>query len=304
MKHIILFLIVGFITQANASYMGQSPCIYKANFHVADGYYGADKAGNYQSPALFFDWGGNTQIVDKSRIISQETKDGVETITYKVKEPRIKFINGKDVTEYVEVRKTIHVTRKNGQLASIVTDHDMAAQRKQQEEWAKNSKVKMTEMPVSKSHETRFIGAGDDCKIEQVTHWMDDKGQAKGSVFYDKKACDSLAPLMKKMGNQSATECGNLMMRAAGVMDIRRGELKGENKELNPTYVTSAQKPDLNSTFEISKFIAACASEGLPMGMFPGMGMYGPFGTRGLGGMGMMGPGSMPKAGDAQTPVR
>ncbi|GIL18094.1 MAG: hypothetical protein BroJett040_18450 [Oligoflexia bacterium] len=304
MKYIFMFTVIGFVAQANATYLSSSACIAQANMHVTDTYHGAGKDGKYLLPALFFDWSGNTQISDKSRIVSQETKDGVETITYKVKEPRMKLVEGKYVTEIVEVRKTIHVTRKNGQLASIVSDFDMAAQKKQQEEWAKNSKAKLGEMPVSKSYETRFTGTGEDCKTEQITHWMDDKGQAKGNVFYDKKACDSLAPLMKKMGHQNASECGNLMMQAAGIMDIRRGELKSENKELNPSYVTTVQKPDLNSTFEISNFVTACASEGLPMGMFPGMGMYGPFGTRGLGGMGMMGPGSMPKAGDAQTPVR
>lgn len=262
------------------TYMKQMSCTQQIN--SALGTYGFGM--NPEGPAFSVGADGKTIVHDSQRVVSRTTSDGIETIVYKVKEPR--FVDGKQVFE--TVRKTVRIKRDGGKVVEVANDYDIKSQLRMREDLAKSElakSYKVKPFPLMKSAESKFIHNGDSCETQQSAYFQmqDEKSPVEGKVTFDKKFCDEIKPMISRMGTQNASQCGNLIAMAQGTFEKRNKELSKENKELfpigSPYGWAGSEKTSAGGSINLGMMVSMCATasdmaNGVnPWGM--GMGMYG-----------------------------
>ncbi|MDG0814727.1 hypothetical protein [Bdellovibrio svalbardensis] len=271
-------------------------CQAKVNQATMDMFVGMDPDG----AAFAINPEGQTEVFDANRIVSRSNANGVETIVYKSKEPRM---DGSGKMIFETVRKTVEIKRQDGKIMSVNKLFDM----KKQVELAKkyNCPTCTMKMPVLKSLESTFVYDGDNCAVNQDIAYQakDEKAAVEAKVNYDKKFCDALTPIVKQMGSQNAAQCGSLFAQAQMAYDGRAKELKAEGKSFSSFLGAESEKPNAMGNFDLGSKIAACtmADQAWGMGVYGG-GIYGMGMMPGVGGMMigggvvMMGGGISPKS--------
>lgn len=243
---------------------GQEECIKVANMTASDFAF-----NNPQPAPAYIGSDGKTVITDKSRIVRQSLENGVETIAYKTKESLYSVNSQNPETE--EVEKTLSIERdSSGKLLATTKSSQIANQLKRQKEWAKIGHS----MIVVKSTESHFDQSGKDCKLSQIisNELLQDK--AEKIVTYDKNFCDTLAPLVKKIGSQNANQCANLIATASLAFESRNKELSKERKSMrNVDYFGENSSFNYSKNFNLSMAIQSCAVADAQMWGF-GMNMY------------------------------
>ncbi|MGZ3773980.1 MAG: hypothetical protein ACXVCY_04925 [Pseudobdellovibrionaceae bacterium] len=247
--------------------------------------------------AFNFDEKGKTNVLKPENIVSQNTKDGVETIVYKVRQQKFSpdWKLGTPM-EYETVQRVVTVKRnKSGQIISVNKDVDLNPQLQLRKMISGGG---MKAAPLMKSIETTFSHNGKECDINQniVYEMENEAAKVEAKVNYDKAFCKKLEPLVRQLGQQNATQCVGLINQAKFAYDERAKELAKEGKKFKADdFVTDKKSSKLNmmSNMDMGMMISSCATYGGYFGY--GMGMFGgPFGLSGGYGMAM-------SASDAQT---
>ncbi|MFV8247821.1 hypothetical protein [Bdellovibrio bacteriovorus] len=280
----------------------QFACINQVNMATMDMGFGTEPDG----AAFAIGADGKTNVLDSGKIVSRETKDGVETIVYKAK-VMTGFKDGKPVFE--TDRKTVAIRRDDqGRVVAVNKDMNLKTQIQNRDaylktEWGKHAKG---HYPLIKGTESTFTYDGDSCDVAQSVYMQmqDENSKVESKVTYDKVFCDRMKPMISKMGSQNAAQCGNLIGMAQGAFDQRNAELAKEGKSMAasafgmyadpyggaPSSNAKTKQAAQSSAFNIGGAIAMCAS--MADG---GMGMMGGYYGMGMGGImgassgGMMG---------------
>lgn len=247
--------------------------------------------------SITFDEKGATQISRPENIVSRSNKDGVETITYKTRQIKMDgtWKPGQPY-EYETVQRTITIKRDNGKIVSVNKDMDLASQVRMRKLWEKNGFK--GNYPFTKSMETTFSHNGSNCDINQtLTYEMaNENAKVEGKVVYDKQFCDKLAPMVKRMGSQNASQCVGLIAQAQFAFDQRNKELQKDGRSFKLLDFPGKKAGDPSANMDIGMFISSCAmAEGGPWGL-PGTGLM-----PGGGMMGMVMGGIAPEAPKANT---
>lgn len=267
-------------------FMIASKCIIAANQQLMDFGMGYDPDG----APLYLDSNGKTVVQNQSNIVKRTLENGVETITYKTKTPKFEIQSMGKPTEFETVERTIVISRDgSGRLTKIAKHQDTASQIKIQKNLAKSG---IHGFPILKSSETEFTYSGDECSLNQSLglEMENEKSKIEKKVYYDKKFCDQLAPTVKQMGLQNASQCAGLIGQAQMAFEARNEELKKEGKsmkELNPFGKSSSRAIYDSNVFNIGMVIQSCAlADEMVWGT--GVGMAAPmgFGMRGMSGGG------------------
>lgn len=260
------------------TYAEKMSCTWKVNSALDTYGFGMNPEG----PAFSVGADGKTIVHDSQRVVSRTTNDGIETIVYKVKEPR--FVDGKQVFE--TVRKTVRIKRDGGKVVEVANDYDIKSQLRMREDFAKSELAKSYKgepFSLLKSAESKFIHNGDSCETEQSAYFLiqDEKSPVEGKVTFDKKFCDEIKPMISRMGTQNASQCGSLIAMAQGTFEKRNKELSKENKELfplgSPYGRAGGEKMSAGGSINLGMMVSMCANASdMANGMNPwGMGMYG-----------------------------
>ncbi|MEK2647256.1 hypothetical protein [Bdellovibrio sp. BCCA] len=283
-KAVISLILMTSSAYAAMPYPGMADkCTLAANAAVMDfGGMGVDPDG----AAISFDPNGTTQIARPENIVSRENKNGVETITYKTRQVKMGAVwKPGQPFEYETVQKTVTIKRENGKIVSVNKDMDIPGQIKMRKQWEKNGFK--GNFPYTKSMETTFAHNGSDCEINQTLSYQmaDEKAKVEGKVMYDKEFCDKLAPIVKRMGSQNASQCVGLISSAQMTFEQRNKELKKDNKSFAILDWPGKKHADPMANLDVGMFIQSCA-----MADMNGMGPWGmPGGLMASGGMmGMM----------------
>lgn len=302
MKSLIFLSLMGLSVSATAQIQDyekaakQYACINQVNMATMDMGFGSEPDG----AAFVIGNDGKTNVLDSGKIISRETKDGVETIVYKAK-VMTGFKDGKPVFE--TDRKTVSLRRDDqGRVVAVNKDMNLKSQIQNRDaylksEWGKNAKGSF---PLVKGTESTFAYNGDSCEVAQSAYlqMLDENSKVETKVTYDKVFCDRMKPMISKMGSQNAAQCGSLIGMAQGAYDQRNQELAKEGKSMvagaygmyADSSVTASnaktKQAAQSSAFNIGGAIAMCAS--MADG---GMGMMGGYYGTGMGG-GIMGGGA------------
>jgi hypothetical protein len=242
-------------------------CATKLNELGMDMFNGSDKDG---SPFMF-DQDQKTIIQNRSKIVSQKTENGVETIVYKTTVP--KYENGK-VNGEEQITKTVKIQRDGtGKVISAEKFDDFAYN----ERTFGQSKI---QMPLIKSNGLKLTKDGENCALDQMFYSssMSKEGETKTYVTYDKKICDPLLPLIKSIGPANAAQCSNLVAMAQNSIKNRNEELASEGKVVGWSSQENDSPSDMNKNFTLSSIIGACISS-----------VQSPFGYGGYYGMGPWG---------------
>lgn len=320
MKSLIFLSLMGLSLSATAQIQDyekaakQFACINQVNMATVDMGFGSEPDG----AAFVIGNDGKTNVLDSGKIISRETKDGVETIVYKAKVVT-GFKDGKPVFE--TDRKTVSLRRDDqGRVVAVNKDMNLKSQIQNRDaymktEWGKNFKGNF---PLVKGTESTFSYNGDSCEVAQSAYMqmLDENSKVETKVTYDKVFCDRMKPMISKMGSQNAAQCGSLIGMAQGAYDQRNQELAKEGKSMaagaygvysgmeTASNVKTKQAAQ-SSAFSIGGAIAMCASMadgGMGMmGGYYGMGMGSMMGGAGAYGAIMGGTGSMVGASPAKT---
>ena len=257
-----------------------SKCIIAANEQVSDFgmAYGMDGA------AFYFDTNGKTVVTHQDKIIKRNLENGKESITYKLKQPKNGGNMAGQPNEFETVERTIVITRNSqGQLLSVAKKFDIEAQIKTRTA-AQKSGIKPS-FPILKTLESEFIYNGNSCSINQTIglEMENEKSKAEKKVYYDKKFCDQLSPMINQIGAQNASQCANLISQAQMALELRNKDLAKEGKTIK-SYPYFGKIPadgkDLSNNFNLGVSIQSCslaASMGTGFGM-TGMGYAGGFG--------------------------
>lgn len=261
-----------------------SKCIMSANQHLMDYGMGIDPDG----ASLYIDIDGKTVFPNQNNIVKRNLEGGVETITYKTKQPKYGgYMYGQNI-DYETVEKTVKITRDgNGRLTGISKSFDTAFQAKMS---AQASKSGYRGFPIIKSFDSDFTYKDGECSLNQTIGMEMETANSKAEkkVYFDKKFCDQLAPTVKQIGAQNAGQCAGLINQAQMAFDSRNKELSGEGKSFKEyNYIGQNPSPEKNysTIFNLGMAIQSCAvADGMLWGY--GMGMGVPMGF----GMGM-GPG-------------
>ena len=277
-------------------------CVYKmANAGSAYGIFEGNTGAFYVSPE------GKTEVLDQKRIVSRENKDGVETIVYKAQEPRLDKEGRQFVME--TVKRTVQIKRENGKVVSINKLWDVQKQIQDIKNARANCPKCLESSSYVKSMESTFSHDGNNCDVNQETIYLvkDANSEAEAKLTYDKKLCDTLAPMVQKMGSQNAAQCGDLLLKARFAYDKRAKELEKDNKSFFSMSQKIKNGNDL-SLLDLSGKIAACTLQGMPaeygMGFSGYGGVSGGYGSGMMMGSGMMGaPASKATKNQAKPPV-
>lgn len=259
-----------------------SKCILTTNQQFMDYGMGYDPDG----VALYLDADGKTVMPNADRIVKRNLQNGIETITYKTKQAKSGGYLYGQKAEFETVEKTVVITRDtNGRLVGVSKKYDTAFQAKLSGEITKKG---FKALPIIKSIDTNFVYSGDDCALDQKigVELENEKSKEEKKVYFDKKFCDKLAPLVKQMGSQNAAQCAGLISSAQMAFNSRNEELVKEGKafkQISYFGQSESRNKDLTSVFEIGSSIQACAMSdftlyGYGMGSgYPGFG-YGTLG--------------------------
>lgn len=250
-------------------------CTSIANMKMNDYGYGVDPDG----VALYFDNSGKTVIVNQDKIVNRKTENGEETITYKTKVP--KYTGSYAKVEFETVNKTIVIKRgPDGKMISFSKLHDTKEQADKFKQMLKEFGGQVTSFNLIKSENYEFVNSGDDCYLNQniSVEMKSDSPKEEKSVYFDKKFCDSIAPIVNNMGKQNAAQCGNLIAAAQSSFKNRYTELLKEEKNLKLTSYFGQTKPETNNfnVFSLTGAIQSCLplQAGFGMGGFAGGGGY------------------------------
>ena len=272
---------------ADGGYKMPSKCIMSANQQLMDYGMGYDPDGS----SLYFDTNGKTVLPNQDKIVKRTLENGVETITYKTKQPKSGgYMMGQPI-EYETVERTVVITRDaNGRLTNVSKQYDTASQIKMSNDVAKSGSKGF---PIVKSFENEFTYNGDECSLNQTIglEMENEKSKAEKKVYYDKKFCDQLAPTVKQIGSQNAGQCAGLISQAQMAFESRNKDLSKEGKamkEYNYFGQSPSSEKNYSNTFSLGMAIQSCAladgmlwgygmGMGVPMGY--GMGMYGGIGS-------------------------
>ncbi len=287
MKNMFLIWILAFGSSSAFSQDGgfkmPSKCIMSANQQLMDYGMGYDPDGS----SLYFDTNGKTVLPNQDKIVKRNLENGVETITYKTKQPKFGgYMMGQPI-EYETVERTVVITRDSkGRLTGISKQYDTTSQIKMSNDVAKSGYKRF---PIVKSVDSEFSYNGDECSLNQTIglEMENEKSKAEKKVYYDKKFCDQLAPMVKQIGSQNAGQCAGLISQAQMAFESRNKDLAKEGKamkEYNYFGQSPSSEKNYSNTFNLGMAIQSCAladgmlwgygmGMGVPMGY--GMGMYG-----------------------------
>ena len=267
------------VAASGVGFVQSKECVMVANQGLQDyGYGGFDVDG----VALYFDNDGKTTILDQNKIVSRKTENGEETITYKTK--KIKAGSFEKV-EFESVNRTIVIKRDStGEMIGFTKVFDIKEQVENIKAMKKQFNDNLVGAKIIKSVNNEFINSDDDCYLNQTVtlEMKDEKSKEEKSVSFDKKFCDSLAPIINNMGKQNAAQCGNLIASAQMNFNTRRETLAKEDKnlKLNTHYFGYGQATTGDSAgnvFSISAAIQSCLpmQSGFGMQGYPGGYGYG-----------------------------
>ncbi len=300
-----IFIIGAVVIAANTvsaasgiGFVQSKECVMVANQGLQDyGYGGFDPDG----VALYFDNDGKTTILDQNKIVSRKNENGVETITYKSKRQNIAAY---PKVEFETVNKTVVIKRDSaGKMIGFSKVFDIKEQVENVKAMKKQFANNVVGTNLVKSVDNEFINSDDDCYLNQTIslEMKDENSKEEKSVSFDKKFCDSLAPIINNMGKQNAAQCGNLIASAQMNFNTRRANLAKEDKDLKLNtnyfgYGQSAAGDSTGSVFSISAAIQSC----LPMQAGFGMTGYGYTGNYNYGAGGGIFKGSESKKADTK----
>jgi hypothetical protein len=259
-----------------------SKCVISANHMLIDFGMGSSPEN---PPSVYLDPSGKTVIANQDNIVKRKIENGVETITYKVKQPNFRGYKSGQPIQYEVVERTVTIRRdKSGRLIGASKLVDLEPQIQMSKEAASNGGSKF---PILKSFDNEYTYRDGDCAVDQSLGLEMESADSKveKKVYYDKQYCDTLAPTLKQMGTQNAAMCGNLINQAQAAFDARNKGLKKENKSFKMfNYFGQTPDPESNysTTFNISMAIQSCTmADSILWG--GGFGMGFPGGSGGLG---------------------
>ena len=251
-----------------------SECIKQANNQVLD--------FNSLDRPIYFDSNGKVTVPNPDKIVKRNTKDGVETITYRTTQIKGGYVvNNKP--EYETVEKTIVITRNSqGNLVGITKELDLEQQSKINKGLKKNGWMTL---PIVKSIDNDFVYKNGNCFLNQEIglELKDEKAKAEKKVYYDKKFCDQLALTVKRMGVQNAGLCVGLINQAQFAYDSRNKELAKEGKALKDySYIGTKKEMSSSGAFNIGVAIQSCSIPDIWWGPGGGTGLPSSFGIGGM----------------------
>ncbi|GEM_PF-1848162 len=218
---------------------------------------------DFQAPFVMKD--GKIKVTD-DKAIFKSTK----------KQDRVSFtvpmftMNG---LEYAPV--DLIIKKADGKLISATFGMTEEEQRKRIE-IAK--KAGQTSFEYIQTNEYLFENKGGNCRLSQVgaknSPIDKTKGTAATSVFYDRKYCENIDPILKRLGTNNVAECANLFGQAERSFTARSTELAKENK----TLWGFAPPSGSGGAFNLIYLINLCSTLSMP-----GSGMFGGYPATGAG---------------------
>lgn len=276
----VLAVIVGFSAQATTPVGSFDACSMRQNMALGNGPFN-------QSPITIGADGSLT--VKEDKIVKRSKDNNIERLVYKSNEG---FTASSDGTYKVtEVEVSALITRDDkGRITGIEKSMHTESQK------AQIKKSKGLKFPVISSIKTTFDPSKKDCELDQVIGTESFDGKTTKAVYFDKEACEAVAPMIRSMGGLNASQCAGLIDSAANAFNRRGAELKKQDLSLRSGYMMSEQKQGMTPVgFEMGSFLTGCAAAvtGGPMGFgFGGfVGIGGGYGFPGGTGMVMGGTG-------------
>lgn len=256
MNNILLFalLLLGSGAQAlGPGLPGTADCITAANQQFLDFANGTDPDG----APIYLDSNGGT-VVAKPAQVKRTLENGVETLTYTTKIPKM-GIGMARPQDTETVTRTVAITRDgSGRLTGISKKFDGEEQRGLPQAGSTN-------IPKYRSFDNKFSYDGDRCSVEQtiIVQTEGDSAKETKNVIYDKAFCDKIEPMVREFGGPGkADQCAAFIGQTQAAYDARNSELGKEGKVLK-AYSSFGSNPlgsrDSRSNFSLILAMGACS---------------------------------------------